>query len=69
MFDGLAFISGGHMSISIAADALMARVSPANCNSALPQPHVRAMDFTGKPMRGLVFVDADGLRDDSDLNG
>lgn len=68
MFGGLAFMSGGYMFIGIAGDSLMARVGPANWEEALAEAHVRVMDFTGKSMRGYVFVDAAGLQDDADLH-
>jgi TfoX/Sxy family transcriptional regulator of competence genes len=68
MFGGLAFLSEGHMFVGITGDTLMARVGPANYEDALAQAHVRVMDFTGKPMRGYVFVDADGLQNDSELH-
>jgi TfoX/Sxy family transcriptional regulator of competence genes len=68
MFGGLAFMSEGHMFIGITGDTLMARVGPANYEDALARAHVRIMDFTGKPMRGYVFVDADGLQSDSELH-
>ena len=32
------------------------------CVSALERRHVRPMDFTGKPLTGMVFVGAEGLR-------
>jgi len=32
---------------------------------ALGQPHVRPMDFTGRPMKGMVFVDPAGLHGDT----
>lgn len=60
MFGGLAFMSNGHMFIGIIGKSLMARVGPANYEEALRAPHVRKMDFTGKPMRGYVFVDPPG---------
>ena len=34
---------------------------------ALAQPHARKMDFTGRPMRGMVYVSEQGVEDDSDL--
>jgi hypothetical protein len=34
----------------------MVRVGPARYADALKQPHVRPMDFTGRPMKGYVFV-------------
>ena len=32
---------------------------------ALDQPHVRPMDFTGRPLKGMIFVDPEGLRGDA----
>ncbi|MES2126878.1 MAG: TfoX/Sxy family protein [Pseudomonadota bacterium] len=68
MFGGLAFMSGGYMFIGIAGPALMVRVGPENYEKALSQPHVREMDFTGKPMKGYVFVDPPGFEDAADLS-
>lgn len=68
MFGGLAFISGGYMFIGISGEALMARVGPKNYQKVLSLPYVREMDFTGKPMKGYVFVDPPGFEDDSDLS-
>lgn len=68
MFGGLAFMSGGYMFVGISGEVLMARVGPANYEEILSQPHVREMDFTGKPMKGYVFVDPPGFQNDSDLS-
>ena len=38
-------------------------------DDALAQPHCREMDFTGKPMRGLVYVGTAGIAEDDDLAG
>ena len=68
MFGGLAFISRGYMFIGITGDSLMARIGPGYYEQALSRPHVRVMDFTGKPMKGYVFVDPAGFESDSDLS-
>ena len=68
MFGGLAFMSRGDMFIGIAGDVLMARVGPEYYEAALACKHVRVMDFTGKPMKGYVFVDPPGFKSDSDLS-
>lgn len=68
MFGGVAFLLDGYMFVGVAGDALMARVGPANDEAALRMQHVREMDFTGKPMRGYVFVDAPALASANDLN-
>lgn len=62
MFGGIAWMSRGHMFAGIVDDALMLRVGPAAHEEALARPHVRPMDFTGRPMRGYVYVDAPGIR-------
>ena len=49
------------------AESLMARVGPAEYVTALQQPHDREMDFTGKPMKGYVYVGPAGIESDADL--
>ena len=68
MFGGLAFMSRGHMFVGILGDTLMARVGPDQYTRALRQPGTRAMDFTGKPMKGYVFVTPNGIEADSTLD-
>jgi hypothetical protein len=46
---------------------LMVRVGPESYAQALKEPYVRAMDFTGRPMKGLVFVSPEGLESDAEL--
>jgi hypothetical protein len=67
MFGGLAFMSRGHMFVGVIGERLMARVGPAEHAAALARPHVREMDFTGKPMKGYVFVEPEGFEEDADL--
>lgn len=61
MFGGLAFMVRGHMTVGILGDELMVRVGPDGYEDALADPSARPMDFTGKPMTGMVFVAATGL--------
>ena len=61
MFGGLTFMLGGHMFCGIVKDDLMVRLGPEAADRALDQAHVRPMDFTGRPMKGMVFVEPDGL--------
>jgi hypothetical protein len=67
MFGGLAFVHRGHMFVGILGDTLMARVGPDRYADALRRPGARKMDFTGKPMKGYVFVSPDAIEADSAL--
>lgn len=67
MFGGLAFLLRGHMFIGISGENLMARVGADGYESALKQAHTRVMDFTGKPMKGYVYVEVAGYESDESL--
>lgn len=67
MFGGICFMVSGHMCCGIVHDHLMARVGPDNYESCLKRDYVKEMDFTGKPLMGLVYVAPDGITTDSDL--
>jgi hypothetical protein len=67
MFGGLAFLLHGHMFVGLSGESLMARIGPEGYEEALAKEHVRVMDFTGRPMKGYVFVDPEGLEADADL--
>ena len=62
MFGGLAFLLDGKMFCGIAKGELMVRVGPEAYPRALRRAHVRPMDFTGRPMKGYVFVALEGCR-------
>ena len=64
MFGGLAFLLGGNMCVGVVGEDLLVRVGPGAYDEALREPHAREMDFTGRPMKGLVFVAAGGLESD-----
>lgn len=67
MFGGIAFMVGGNMAVGVLGDDLMVRLDPADAERALAEPHVRPMDFTGRPLKGMLFVDSAGTAADSDL--
>ena len=67
MFGGLAFMIDGKMFCGVLGDELLARVGPDAHDAALARPHVRIMDFTGRPMRGYVFVGPLALQLDTEL--
>lgn len=68
MFGGLAFMLNQYMFVGILDDSLMARVGAETYAAALQQPHVREMDFTGKPLKGYVYVAAAGIESDAALD-
>ena len=68
MFGGLCFLLNGNMGFGIVGSELMVRVGQAKYAEALALPHAREMDFTGRSMRGMVFVAEDGLSEDDELN-
>ena len=68
MFGGIAFMAGGNMAVGVIGEDLMVRLDPVDAKKALTEPHVRPMDFTGKPMKGMVYVDPQGTEADNDLS-
>ena len=67
MFGGLCFMVGGHMCCGVAGKDLVVRVGPMALKDALAQPHARPMDFTGRPLKGFVYVSPAGCRRAADL--
>lgn len=67
MFGGIAFMLRGNMACGIVGDEMMVRVGQGNYDDALSRPHARPMDFTGRPMRGMVYVAGAGFESDEDL--
>ena len=67
MFGGIAFMVAGNMCCGVVKSQLMVRVGPDAYESALGEPHAQPMDFTGRPMKGMVYVSSDGLADSVSL--
>lgn len=68
MMGGLCFMVDGKMCVGVEKERLMARIDPADYDAALRRKGCVPMDFTGRPMRGFVFVNLAGLATDSELN-
>ena len=58
MFGGLCFMVNGKMCVGVEKDRLMVRLGPEVYETALTKEGCRPMDFTGRVMKGYVFVDA-----------
>jgi TfoX/Sxy family transcriptional regulator of competence genes len=67
MMGGLCFMVNDKMCAGISGDMLMARIAPEIYPQALNRNGAREMDFTGRPMKGFVFVEAEGVDEDADL--
>lgn len=74
MMGGLVFMVNDKMCVGVDTDRktgddrLMVRVGKAVCDDLLDLPGCREMDFTGKPMKGFLFVYPEGFDTDSDLD-
>ena len=62
MFGGLAFLYRGRMCCGIVGRDLMVRIPDDEFDGVMRGRHVRPMDFTGKPLRGFVYVSPPGFR-------
>lgn len=62
MFGGIAYMYQDHMCVGIVDDMLMVRIGPEQYEKALSEKYVKPMDFTGRPMKGYIYVGPQGLR-------
>jgi TfoX/Sxy family transcriptional regulator of competence genes len=64
MFGGIAFLLNGNMCCGVLKSDLVLRLGEDGAVKALREPHTRVMDFTGKPLRSMVYVSPAGYRAD-----
>lgn len=67
MMGGLCFMVNGKMCVGVEKSRLMARIGPEAHDDALTRKGCRPMDLTGRPMRGFVFVEPEGLASEREL--
>lgn len=67
MFGGLCFMVDEKMCIGIDEERMMARIGPDVYEESLKREGCTEMDFTGRPLKGFVYVDGDGFDRDEDL--
>ncbi len=65
---GLTFMVNGKMCVGVLKNDLMIRLDPLIYESALKKRGCREMNFTGRPMKGFVFVNPEGTSNKKDLN-
>jgi hypothetical protein len=62
MFGGLAVMLDGNMCCGVVGEQLMLRLGREGATEALRKPHVRPMDFTGRTISTMVFIEPQGFR-------
>ena len=67
MFGGTSFLYNGHMCCGVNGEDLMLRLGNEEAAKALAEPHTRPMDFTGKPLKSMVYVNPEGYDSDDSL--
>ncbi len=69
MFGGIGLLLNGNLLVGIWKDSLCVRLRPDQAEEALKEPHVKEFDITGRPMKGWVLVEPEGVNGDDQLNG
>jgi hypothetical protein len=68
MFGGVSFLLNGNLLIGVWKDSLCVRLGPEQAEKVLTKPHVKEFDITGRPMKGWVLVEPEGVTDDDQLS-
>jgi len=68
MMGGLCYMVDDKMCVGVVKDNLMARIDPEIYEEALTRKGCREMDFTGRPMKGFVFIEPLGIDLDEELD-
>ena len=68
MFGGVCFMVKGKMCIGIVKDEMMCRIGPDAYETALEKNGCREMVFTGKPMKGYVYVSDEAMKSKKDFD-
>ena len=69
MFGGIGFLLNGNLLVGVWKDFLCVRLGPDQAEETLLEPHVKQFDITGRPMKGWVLVEPEGVEDDDQLKG
>jgi TfoX/Sxy family transcriptional regulator of competence genes len=68
MFGGVCFMVNGKMCIGVVKDEMMCRINPDIHEASLEKEGCREMVFTGKPMKGYVYISAEGMKSKKEFN-
>jgi TfoX/Sxy family transcriptional regulator of competence genes len=69
MFGGIAFMVGGNMAVGVLGEDLIVRLEHDETEKALAEDGVREFDFTGRPMKGIIYVSPEQTADEESLAG
>ncbi|TNE72464.1 MAG: TfoX family protein [Bacteroidetes bacterium] len=67
MMGGLCYMIDDKMCVGIVKNTLMARINPERYEELLTKPGAKEMNFTGRPMKGYIFIEPEGIDLDRDL--
>jgi TfoX/Sxy family transcriptional regulator of competence genes len=68
MFGGIGFLLNGKMACGVNKDNLIVRIDPEKQDSLLKKPHAKPFDLTGKPMKGWLLIEKDGVKTEKQLS-
>lgn len=68
MFGGVGFLLNGNIACGVNKENLIVRVDPEKHNTLLKKPNAKPFDLTGRPMKGWLVVEADGVKTDRQLS-
>ncbi len=69
MFGGIGFLLHGNMCVGVSQTSLIVRLGPEQADAVRGQPNVVEFDITGRPMKGWVMIEAEGIDTDEQLRG
>lgn len=69
MFGGIGFMLAGNMAVGVIGEDLIVRLDPDDGERALAEDGVREFDFTGRPMKGWVFVAPEATAEEAAFTG
>ncbi len=67
MFGGVCYMLNGKMCVGVVEDEMMCRIGADAYEGALERKGCREMIFTGKPIKGYVYVSDEGMKSKKDF--
>jgi TfoX/Sxy family transcriptional regulator of competence genes len=68
MFGGIGFLLQGNMACGVNKENLVVRIDPEKQDILLKKPHAKLFDLTGKPMKGWLVIEAQGVKTEKQLS-